>query len=686
MSWLNKCYSRLLIDNHITDISPEYMSKFSPEEYVRMVETAKVDSAMVYACCHNGNCYYPTQVGHMHKNLKTRDIFGEVIQLLNKKCIVPIAYYTVVFHNDSALSNPKWQMKDINGKNGTGRYRYSCINNPDYVEFAKQQIAEILEYNIAGIFIDMTFWPMVCFCECCRGKYKREGGNDIPEVISWNNPEWVKFQRFREKTMADFAQILTDHVKSIKPEITVTHQFSPVLHGWFLGQSSGIANASDYTSGDFYGGKYQQRLAAKVFAAYSKKIPYEFMTSRCVNLNDHTSTKSEDELSLHAATTLANGGAYFFIDAINPDGTLNENVYQLFGKIVKRLEPFTECLKKHTPIITADCGVYFSMASCTNASLEGADLRNIGDDSNNMSLRYNAVIEEVNGTAIILNKMKIPWRIVTDSTEDFSGLKTLIVNNAAYMSNEEVNRIRGFVKNGGTLIVTEMSSFYDIDGNNKGDFELAEVLGVSYSGKKSDLISYLDFGKDELISATEPAPLVKTEVAEVRAKVVFPHYPCNDIEKYASIHSNPPEDKTDFAGLTVNRFGKGKCIYLYSSALKQQQYSQENLGRRIFREFIDSPVENSEDLPGCVEITLLKSTRPNTMIIGIVNYQDELPNIPIHDLKLDINLPDAPGIKSMNQVSEEGSLNWKFKNGKVSFTLPYLKDIELIEIEFEGGQ
>ena len=151
MSWLNKCYSRLLIDNHITDISPDYMSKFSPEEYVRMVETAKVDSAMVYACCHNGNCYYPTQVGHMHKNLKSRDIFGEVIHLLNEKSIVPIAYYTVVFHNDSALSNPKWQMKDVNGNNGTGRYRFSCINNLNYVEFAKQQIAEILEYDIAGV-------------------------------------------------------------------------------------------------------------------------------------------------------------------------------------------------------------------------------------------------------------------------------------------------------------------------------------------------------------------------------------------------------------------------------------------------------------------------------------------------------------------------------------------------------
>ena len=120
--------------------------------------------------------------------------------------------------------------------------------------------------------------------------------------------------------MAEYAMKLTGHARKARPGVTVTHQFSPVLHGWFLGASSGIAEASDYTSGDFYGGRLQQQFGAKAFSAYTNMQPYEFMTSRCVSLHDHTSTKSDEELYLHAATTLANGGAYFFIDAINPDG------------------------------------------------------------------------------------------------------------------------------------------------------------------------------------------------------------------------------------------------------------------------------------------------------------------------------------------------------------------------------
>lgn len=83
-----------------------------------------------------------------------------------------------------------------------------------------------------------------------------------------------------------------------------------------MGQTKANAEASDYSSGDFYGGKRQHRFSAKVFDAFTSHRPFEFMTSRCVNLYDHISTKSVDELFLSSLTSVANGGAYFFIDAI----------------------------------------------------------------------------------------------------------------------------------------------------------------------------------------------------------------------------------------------------------------------------------------------------------------------------------------------------------------------------------
>lgn len=682
MKWMKQCYSRLLIDNHITDLKPEFMSRFEPAEYVRMVKLSGVESSMVYACCHNGNCYYPTKVGHMHANLHGRDIFGETVAGLRREGIVPIAYYTVIFHNNSAKGHPEWRQRDVTGREHGNRYWYSCPNHPDYVEFSKQQLSEIAAYPVDGFFIDMTFWPQICQCESCKRKYQAETGRGIPQTIDWNNPEWVTYQRARERWMAEFAAELTAHLKGINPELSVVHQFSPVLHGWFLGQSSGIAAASDYASGDFYGSKYQQRLGAKIFAAYSRYLPYEFMTSRCVDLHDHTSTKSEEELFLHAGTTLANGGAYFFIDAINPDGTLNERVYRRIGRVVERLKPFTDAIRKHEPSLSADCGLYFSMASCVNDGVSGTALKDLAEGGLNMDVRYNAVVEEVTGTSIVLSKMKIPYLAVTDTTADLSGLKTLVVNNAAYMSPAEVDRIRQFVRNGGTLIATGMTSLYQLDGNSSGDFQLADVFGVSYCGSRAEKISYLDLGADhDMVSSSKlAAPLVKATSAEVRGIVVQPDFPVNDAEQYASIHSNPPGIKTAYAGLTVNRYGKGRCVYLYSSLLKHQQDSQQEFGRELFGEFVVPMIIEAKNLPACVEVTMLKSNTAKALIFGLVNYQEELPGVPVRDILITMKLPEGFTVRAMTRVSTGEKLAFTTGTGTVSFSVVCLDDVELIEI------
>lgn len=269
MKTLFDCYSRILIDNHITDLRPEYMAKFDPEHYAAMIRLAGIESAMVYASDHNGNCYYPSKVGHVHAGCRGRDLFGETVKRLAGAGIVPVAYHTLVYQNEPAARHPEWRIRSITGEEPSGRYRFCCPNHPEYREFCRQQIAEILAYDVAGIFLDMTFWPQICACSSCRAKY----GAPLPETLDWRNPAWVKFQRFREDSLAEFAHEMTTHARNCRPGIAVTHQFSPVLHGWFLGQSSGIASASDYASGDFYGGVLQQRFGCKLFQACSRPNP-----------------------------------------------------------------------------------------------------------------------------------------------------------------------------------------------------------------------------------------------------------------------------------------------------------------------------------------------------------------------------------------------------------------------------
>ena len=202
--WPKRAYARLLIDNHISEDDPSFLTKFDPAQYVAMVKMAGAEASMVYAVCHNGNCYYPTKVGHMHANLKGRDIFGETVKLLRKAGIIPVAYYTSTFHNHSAKTHPAWRITTPSGKQHLGRYWWSCPNSDDYVAFTLAQIGEVIAYDIDGIFNDMTFWPVICSCPNCRAKYLAEAGCEIPVTIDWMGKEWVSFQRFRERSLAAF--------------------------------------------------------------------------------------------------------------------------------------------------------------------------------------------------------------------------------------------------------------------------------------------------------------------------------------------------------------------------------------------------------------------------------------------------------------------------------------------------
>lgn len=682
MDWMKQCYSRLLIDNHITDLEPSYMRKFDPRNYVDMVKRSGVECSMVYACDHNGNCYYPTLAGHPHANLDGRDLFGETVALLRKERIVPIAYYTVVFHNHSAITHPEWRMRDAIGQEHFGRYWHSCPSAEGYVQFTLTQLTEIASYDVDGFFIDMTFWPKVCCCASCRTRYRKITGEELPEVIDWKNPVWVRYQRMREEWMAEFAQTITDHLKQLKPGASVTHQFSPVIAGWFLGQSAGIPAAADYASGDFYGDKYQHRLGTKIFTAFSRKMPYEFMSSRCVNLRDHTSSKSEEELFLHAGTTLANGGAYFFIDAINPDGSLNPDVYDMFGRIGRRLRPFTDCIRKHVPQLRSDCLLYFSMPSLVDSDLERLELRKFVEGGSNMDTRDNPVVAELTGASIVLNRMKIPYRIAV-APEQIRDCRVLIVNNCGYLSAQEVDAMREFVRAGGTLIATGLTSLFNLDGVSSGNFALSDVFGVRYTGGKTDRYNYL-VTAEELISNDRPAACVMPTTARVISGLAATDFPYNDPIRYASIHSNPPGNTLAYAGITVNPFGNGTCVYIASSFLRQRQHSQQNFAERLLCEYLPERELTITGLPASTEATLLRSSTERALLVGLVDYPEEIPGPVVREqIGIRLRLPADFRVKTVRTVSDNRERSFAVEDGVLQCTVDHLHYLELVEITAE---
>jgi hypothetical protein len=586
-----------------------------------------------------------------------------------------VAYYTTIYHNHSAKNHPAWRMEDAAGEQHQGRYWFSCINNQAYVEFTKAQIAEVIAYPVEGIFIDMTFWPYVCTCANCREKFRAQTGLEIPVQVNWDDPAWVAFQRFRERSMAGFTEELGAAIRAQR-DVTVTFQNSPIIMGWALGQTEAIADACDYASGDFYGGKYQHILGSKILAAASRRQPFEYMTSRCINLTDHTAMKSEETLTCEAATTLANGGAYFFIDAINPDGSLVQSVYERMGKVSHRLAPFVETLREHRPTLEADTGLYFSMWAQIDPGKNGLELRLVGST---FSHQLNPSYEEMLGTSVVLTREHLPFRVVRPGSS-LDGLRTLVLNNVMVMLDEEVEQIRAFVDSGGTVIVTGLSGLYRPDGSLRGG--LAEITGVELDGALSRRFHYLKFpGVDDFVSCSRPAPLARPAGARLLAELVEPLFDPDDPQRYASIHSNPPGRATGCVGLSVNRVGKGRCVYLASPVLALQQEAQQAFCATLLREYTASDLLLHTNAPSAVEVTLLRSKTGAKRFVGLVNWQKELPNISVRDVSVTIRVEREP--VSVRAVSG-GRLTWTYTKGKVEMRVPQLDIIEMIEIILVG--
>ena len=197
-----------------------------------------------------------------------------------------------------------------------------------------------------------------------------------------------------------------------------------MLLGWLYGQSYSFSKANDVPSGDFYGGCWQQRFGTKLLAAFEIDQPFEYMTSRCVTLYDHTSTKSDAEMARSYATTLANGGTHLLIDAINPDGTLEPRFYQRVQGIARSptWSPSRTKWRSFDPKLVADVGLYYGlMSSLVRRDHNGQSLPVDHESREQHACRVTDLkpLQEVIGTSTILNLAKIPYRVVTEGTSDF---------------------------------------------------------------------------------------------------------------------------------------------------------------------------------------------------------------------------------------------------------------------------
>jgi len=451
--------------NASNDQDRVFYSRASGKEFLGNLVKANVEYAVIFLKDQDF-AYYNSKVARKCPNIGERDLLRECLDEAKKYAIPIIAYCQVQYDTSSWRAHPEWRMKDPSGQEIPVRL---CFNS-GYVEFIKQILGEMMEYEIAGFHVDMLDFgfeqPCGCWCDYCQRAFQKEYGIPMPSGVTWDEA-WEKMLEFRTNSNTRFCQNVQAFIRAKRPDISVDfnyHGYPPFA--WLPGQLP-VKHA---VNGDFVTaeglpaifGHNNVSLLAQFLAGARLGGPTQVATNRGVAEYHDPTVRPVEDLKWEVLTYLSHGTQCTIVDKVNYDGTGDPVAYERIGEV------FAEARRKgeywgHKPV--QEVGVYYSSRSRDWYARED-------------SPKYMAAFR---GAHWALMRSQIPLGIIMDenvSPERLKQFPIVYLAGTAILSEREVALFEEYVAEGGKLLATGVTGLYDKYGNLEDHCSLSKLLGV----------------------------------------------------------------------------------------------------------------------------------------------------------------------------------------------------------------
>ena len=675
--WYKGVYRRQLTDMHIHDEDDRFLSEFNADEYYENLVRAKIQSPMIYLQSHTGLCNYPTKTARTHKKFLNGE--NQIKKLINR-CkdggMKVVGYYSLIFNNWAAENHPDWEQHYADGETWrqTGRrYGLCCPNNTDYREFVKAQIDELAQEftNLDGIFYDMPYWEIDCHCKFCKERFLKETGKELPIEHDFDNPIFLQFMKARQDWMVDFVKFVRTYTNKVMPSVTVEFNYAAVIGcDWMGGSTEGINAECEFTGGDLYGDLYSHSFACKYYYGVTKNQPFEYMTCRCDRtLREHTITKSQSKLQKEILLTAAHHGASLIIDAVDPIGTLDKRVYERVGKVFERQLPFEPYMDKGKML--AEVAVYFDSKTMFDKT---------GKSRYNRSCAISAVKRLV--------EAHIPSAVVANGgLNDLSKYQMVIAPHLQDFDNDEPLKFIDYVKNGGTLYLSGKS-----DSRLLKEFFGGKVVGETYQNspykwmqlgartyiapKDEYAHEFGEFNKKYPLPLTYYIPLLEGADGEVKATITLPYTDPDCNYHYASIHSCPPWQDTEYPAFIEKNYGKGKVIWCCA----ELEHDDRDAFKEIFKGIVERNIVKKYEVKASPSVECVVFEDKNATLFSLcdLTYDEYKTND-------NISISFKTDKKPTQIINIEKSAGVPFvydEETKLCTTSVSIKDFAMFEIKF----
>lgn len=571
------------LDFHTAPSIPDVGVDFDAEEFARVVRDAHIDSMTIFAKCHHGMSYYPTEVGVMHPSL-TFDLLGAQIEVLHGIGVRAPIYISVGWDEYMADEHPEWRQVDREGRYvGKGPFevkgwRMMDLASP-YADYVLAQTEEVLQrYGpVDGIFFDIVRQDLLGYGSIWRLRRMKRDGVDLDDPV-----QIAAWALALERTFMARAH---DLVAGSTPDASI--YFNSRLRPDRDPVESSRAEVPYYTHFEIESlptGQWGYNHYP-LFAPYFQTLGLPILGQTGIfhtAWGDFGSLKSEAALRYECARVVASGAGCSVGDQMHPCGTLDPTAYRRLGKVYQSIEDLEPWLADAQPV--QEVGVLLAET--------GPRFHVVGRDTDEGAMR-------------MLLELHRPYPFL-DRDADFSPYRVLIAPDDLPFDEVLTAKVQAYLESGGALLVTDRAALTP-EGQH-----FALDLGVDYVGPAPHNPDFLVPTAD-LAAPETTMPLVLYERgsqvhlsgANALAWVGYPYF-SRSYDQYMS-HQHTPYDRTSDDPAIVQH---GRVVYCHSPLFRAYRQHAVPAYRQLVGALLDrlapERMIDAPGLPTTAEISLLR--------------------------------------------------------------------------------
>lgn len=639
--------------------------------------------------------YYPTEIPLHHRSafLGATDPFGTLAagcKAMGMRVVARTDPHAV--RDNVRTAHPDWISTTATGEPrrhwANPELWITCALGPYNFEFMDQVHREIVsKYKVDGIFTNR--WAPQggdCYCIHCQQNFKAATGRELPRTADRSDPARRAFIEWRIARLIELWKKWDATVRAARPEARFIPNGPPDMKS-----ATELADIqfADYQARRGLMPPWANGRRAKEYRAVMGRKPIGGIFS--VGLEEpyrwKDSVQSEPEIRLWVAEGTANGMRPWVtkFSGVLYDRRWLSTVERIYDWHFRH----EKYLRNEAPLARVAL-VDSEQTETFHAGVAQGDRA-----ADHVLGMYHALVES-----------RVPFEVVHEAlltAERLAPFKLLILADAAALSAAQCQAIRDYVARGGSVLATFATSLYDETGTRRSDFGLADLFGVSFTGRIDGPMqnSYLSLEAEPatgrrhpILNGLDDTPRiingvfrldVKPTMAFASPVTLIPSYPDLPMEDVY-----PRVARTEIREVYLRDLGKSRVVYfpwdIDRTFWDVMCVDHLRLLRNAIAWATNEPPPVEVDGPGVLDVTIWRQRQ--SMTVHLVNLTNPMmmkgplrEAIPVGPLRVRVRLPVGTTAKKIQFLTAGTSVTVQQRDGIVSLTVPAVEVHEVVAIE-----